>query len=321
METIKNYLDSMFMNLPRTEAVLKAKAELLAMMEDKYNELIADGVAENAAVGTIISEFGNLDDIADDLGIANELKSDYAVEMSDKRLITRDEAKEYVDYKTKSGLFIAIGVFLCIVSVAAPILTDVVAGNNILGTMVMFLIIAAGVGLFVYNGITGRKWKFINKKTCKIDMQTADYLKDEMSRYEKAHAIRIAVGVILCILSVIPIMISKYLSGGYENLATALLFVLVGFGVFLFVYSSSIRGSYETLLGLDGNEMDDLDKKSKVVWANERVGFAMDLFWPVILAIYLCCSFITFKWYCTWIIWPIAGSIYGILKIALKKRS
>ena len=43
MNTIRNYLDNMFRNLPNTEAVRKAKAELLQMMEDKYEELIREG--------------------------------------------------------------------------------------------------------------------------------------------------------------------------------------------------------------------------------------------------------------------------------------
>ena len=43
METIKNYLESMFRNLPNTEEVLRAKSELLQMMEDKYTELIREG--------------------------------------------------------------------------------------------------------------------------------------------------------------------------------------------------------------------------------------------------------------------------------------
>ena len=73
METIKNYLESMFRNLPNTSEVLKAKAELLQMMEDKYNELIAEGVNENTAVGTVISEFGNLDELAESLGLEKEV--------------------------------------------------------------------------------------------------------------------------------------------------------------------------------------------------------------------------------------------------------
>ena len=60
METIKSYLEAMFANMPNTPEVKKAKDELFSMMEDKYNELIADGVNENTAVGTVISEFGFL---------------------------------------------------------------------------------------------------------------------------------------------------------------------------------------------------------------------------------------------------------------------
>lgn len=39
------------------------------MMEDKYSELIADGKSENEVIGTIIAEFGNLDELAESLGI------------------------------------------------------------------------------------------------------------------------------------------------------------------------------------------------------------------------------------------------------------
>ena len=41
MDTILNYLDNMFLNLPRTAGVMRAKAELAAMMEDKYQELLS----------------------------------------------------------------------------------------------------------------------------------------------------------------------------------------------------------------------------------------------------------------------------------------
>ena len=74
METIKNYLETMFKNLPQTEKVLKAKSELLQMMEDKYTELVNQGKSENEAIGTVIAEFGNLEELAEDLGIAEVLQ-------------------------------------------------------------------------------------------------------------------------------------------------------------------------------------------------------------------------------------------------------
>ncbi len=74
METIKNYLETMFKNLPQTEKVLKGKSELLQMMEDKYTELVSQGKSENEAIGTVIAEFGNLEELAEDLGIAEVLQ-------------------------------------------------------------------------------------------------------------------------------------------------------------------------------------------------------------------------------------------------------
>ena len=51
MEAIRNYLETMFANLPNTPEVLRAKNELWQMMEDKYNELIADGKSDNEEIG------------------------------------------------------------------------------------------------------------------------------------------------------------------------------------------------------------------------------------------------------------------------------
>lgn len=65
METIKNYLENMFSHLPNTPEVQKAKYELYQMMEDKYNELISEGKSDNEAIGIVISEFGNLDELTE----------------------------------------------------------------------------------------------------------------------------------------------------------------------------------------------------------------------------------------------------------------
>ena len=77
METIKNYLDAMFLKLPDTYETKRAKKDLYAMMEDKYEELLKEGMAENEAVGTVISEFGNLDEIASDLGLEKAADGTY----------------------------------------------------------------------------------------------------------------------------------------------------------------------------------------------------------------------------------------------------
>ena len=72
MNTLKSYLESMFAKMPNTPEMRRAKDELWQMMEDKYNELLDEGKNENEAVGTVISEFGNLEELSKELGLEKE---------------------------------------------------------------------------------------------------------------------------------------------------------------------------------------------------------------------------------------------------------
>lgn len=69
MDTIKSYLNNIFGNLPKTNQILKLKSDLLLNMEEKYNELKNDGKSENEAIGIVISEFGNVDELISGMGI------------------------------------------------------------------------------------------------------------------------------------------------------------------------------------------------------------------------------------------------------------
>ena len=75
MDTIRDYLESMFARLPQTPEVLRAKGELSQMMEDKYDELVAEGMREDEAVGTVIAEFGDIDEVAETLGITEAVRA------------------------------------------------------------------------------------------------------------------------------------------------------------------------------------------------------------------------------------------------------
>lgn len=102
METIKNYLNSIFANMPNTVEVRKAKRELLQMMEDKYNELTDEGMNENTAVGTVISEFGNLDELAEDLGLRDEIES-ISEQDNDASYISQDEVNVFLSDRRKKA--------------------------------------------------------------------------------------------------------------------------------------------------------------------------------------------------------------------------
>lgn len=70
MDTIETFLDNMFAPYPATPRLTEARSELRAMMEDAYNDAIAQGKTHNEAVGQVITDFGNLQELAPTLGIA-----------------------------------------------------------------------------------------------------------------------------------------------------------------------------------------------------------------------------------------------------------
>ncbi|HHT40413.1 MAG TPA: hypothetical protein GX000_02030 [Actinomyces sp.] len=72
MDAIKQYLDYMFRTLPPTPQAIQARADLLAMMEDKYTELRNEGMPEHQAVAQVISDFGNLEEVAQELNLPTE---------------------------------------------------------------------------------------------------------------------------------------------------------------------------------------------------------------------------------------------------------
>lgn len=70
MDILDNYLNTMFSRYPLTPQTQEAKRELRAMMEDAYNGALAAGHSQNEAVGQVLAEFGNLEEVAPLLGLS-----------------------------------------------------------------------------------------------------------------------------------------------------------------------------------------------------------------------------------------------------------
>lgn len=69
MDQIKSYVDAMFAGLPNTEAVAEMKQNILGNMQERYQELLSEGKNENEALGAVIAQFGNMDEVKKELGI------------------------------------------------------------------------------------------------------------------------------------------------------------------------------------------------------------------------------------------------------------
>lgn len=250
MNAIKNYLDNMFRNLPNTEEVRRAKAELLQMMEDKYEELIGEGKTENEAVGIVISEFGNLDELAESLGI-----SEAVTENPDeaKPMLSMDRVKEYLEMNNQHSILVPLGIALCIFSVAFNIIADVIKFINLeaLGVSAMFLAIGAAVGLFIFAGLKKKQFAEVKRKECSLSIEGAEYVRGERRSFKTSYGLMSSIGICLCILSIVnPIIFGSipYIS---SDIGAVLFFLFIALGVFLITSANIKMNGYDRILELN----------------------------------------------------------------------
>ncbi len=276
MEVLRNYLETMFAKMPETDDVKRAKQELWSMMEDKYNELIAAGKQENEAIGTVISEFGNLDELSESLGLKkNESEPvpvefnperstvDEAVDYSGKRLVGIDEALAYVSDVTASRFLLGLGVMMCTFAPAGPILGSGL-GNIFLfrmisglfdglGVVLLFVLAGIGTGLIVLSSARKKEWKHLKKSACCIDYETRDFVKSEKDLNGVRKSMMLSLGIVLCSISVVPVVFFGILFNGNffsEALGPSMIFILSGVGVFFILFSSAKDEAYKKLLSL-----------------------------------------------------------------------
>ncbi len=319
MEIIRNYLETMFQNLPNTKEVQKAKFELGQMMEDKYTELREEGKTDNEAIGIVISEFGNLDELAEDLGIEKFIQPETTVQVNN---LSMSQVRDYVKDKARFGVHIGLGVLMCIISPCGVIVQD-----SVPGLVFLFVMIGIAVGLFVFSGMTMGKWKSVEKNGYGIDFATAEYVHNERENYRTTSALLNTIGVVLCVLSVVPLIIMDEQGVGevWENIGVVILLAIVSIGVFLFIVAAQKNEAYDTLLKLNGtgtvgaNYVDS--QNEQVHYDNKTVAAVMSVYWPTVTCIYLCWSFLTFNWHVTWIVWVIASIMESFIKNVCKKEN
>ena len=249
MNAIRNYLDNMFRNLPNTEEVRRAKVELLEMMEDKYEELIKEGKTENEAVGIVISEFGNLDELADSLGISEAVAENPD---ENKPMLSMDRVKEYLAMISQRSILVPLAIALCISCVVPAILSDIVPGlEDIVAPMGIFTFIAIAVGLFIFQGIRRKEYREIYSKECSLSIETAEYVRAQRKSFKTSYGLMSSIGIGLCILSIVNPMIIGSIPYIDDNFGAALLFLFVALGVFLIISANTRMNGYDRLLELN----------------------------------------------------------------------
>lgn len=317
MGTIQNYLDNMFMGLPDTPQVRRAREELLAMMEDKYQELKESGKTENEAIGIVISEFGNLEELAQTLGISGYMSREDTGEGTNQHYVTMEDAREFLEVSFRQGARIGVGVMFCILS---PVFLIVLGGAaktgglgvseqtaGGLGLMMLLIFVAIGVGILVMSGISYQKYEDWKKEELFLELGAENYVREEKADFQSSFAVLITLGVVLCVLSVVPVCIAELFGPATEfaeGISVGILLFLVSIGVLLFIIAGVRKSSYDVLLQEGDYAPEKADKVTEAV---------SSIYWCLVTFIYLGWSFLKMNWHISWVIWPLAGCLFAAI--------
>ncbi|MBQ6464708.1 MAG: helix-turn-helix transcriptional regulator [Oscillospiraceae bacterium] len=235
------------------------------------------------------------------------------------RTVGMEEASSFLLVREQNAVRIAMGVMLCILS---PVLLILLCGAQEmglvaltqaqaagLGLVALFLLVGCAVAIFVTCGIRAKQFEYLESEPIDTLYGVDGMVRDRREKYRPAFTRQLTVGIVLCVVAVLPIFVSLILSGEDSFMhvaAVSLLLAIVAVGVLLIVRASIVWGSFKQLL-----EEDDYSRRSKE--EAKKFNWVSGSYWLLVTAIFLGWSFSTDSWDRSWIIWPVAGVLFGAI--------
>lgn len=252
-------------------------------------------------------------------------QSDVPAELdSPLRKVSMEEAAAFLSLREQNAGRIALGVMLCILS---PILIILLSGAQEsglvpfteaqavgLGLVLLFLLVGCAVALFVGCTLRASRFDYLEKEPIDTLYGVDGMVRDRREKFRPVFGRQLTVGIVLCVVAALPLFISLIFFGESSFahvVAVCLLLAIVSVGVLLIVRSSVVWDGFRQLL-----EENDYSREAKS--AEKRFGWIAGCYWTFVTAGYLAWSFIGGCWDRSWIVWPIAGVLYGALYTVLR---
>lgn len=357
MDVIVAYLDTMFSPYPTTPRLVEAKAELRAMMEDAYTELITQGHSENEAVGQVITEFGNLDELAPVLGITTDLggtptpqagpapaaatpssswsqvpdataptsstaptpPTDPPVTLAEAQALAETtEATRWQVAAAIAGFVVSpVPLLLLLATSGTP---DSAADNGLLptlGIVILLAVVAACVFVLVNHNARLRPFERLKKGRFTTSPEVDAWATRLVTDHETPARRALGTAVALWILSAVPVILTGTLSPSDTSTLP-----LVGVALTLVMVALGLLvllgNNWANTVAKEVTEEGLLDAREDNAQQKDPVANAVAaIYWPLVVVVYLTWSFLGDAWDRSWVIWPITGVLFGAVMAGL----
>ena len=292
-----------------------------------------------------VVQMSRLFGVSTDYLLKDELEEEEFVESeadeAPLRRVTMEQAARYLALRKACAPKIALAVAMCIISPVVIIFLSAMADAGLggisedlaagLGVSVILVLVAIAVGMFLSCGAKTKEFDFLEKEPFETEYGVSGMVRERRKAYEPTASRCTILGVVLCILAVVPLMLGLGVASSsvaallvrvapadvYAAAAVDALLLLVACGVGVLVWSGTYTGAMDQLL-----EEGDYTRKKK---ARSGVMSTVSLiYWLSVTAIFL---FYTFgpkgngQPQYSWFIWAVGGVLYaavmGIVSLVL----
>lgn len=254
--------------------------------------------------------------LKDDMDYGSEAIIESTAETdSPLRRVDMETASAFLAFRRNWAPRIALAVFLCIISPVALIMLGALSEYGVLsisenaaggiGLIILLLLVAGAVSIFIIYGMKNQPYEFLEEEDIDTAYGVTGMVREYKERCAAACSAQIVLGVVLCILSLLPLFGALCVT---ENelvitLCVCLLLVIVAVGVVFLVLAGMKRGAANMLL-----QEGDYSREEKK--RNRLTSTAAGVYWLLVTAGFLAWSFTTGGWNRTWIVWPVAGVLF-----------
>lgn len=187
------------------------------------------------------------------------LRAEPTVDEHGLRILSSAEVNRYLENRRACAPQIALATGLC-VACAAPLVAlqgfsgavfGLISENlvNALGVTLLLGLVAVAVYIYITVGMRMSKYDYVEKSSFALSDASRREIVEQKRAFTPEYKQSIAHGVMLCVLSVVPVTAAGILEAERMTLLGAgALLVIVAMGVYLFVRDGMIMGSFDHVL-------------------------------------------------------------------------
>ena len=247
----------------------------------------------------------------------------YTTDEAEARPVSLEEANAYMDLVKETSPKFATAIPAIVMSPIPLILLGAFAEMHPekysedlfggIGLAILLIVVLIAVVPIILCSMRLSKYEYLEKEEISLLYGVRGIVEKRKEEFEETYRQGIVIGVVLIIAGVIPLVLAGTF-GANDFVSAIFVCVLLAFvaaAVHLFVGRGLVRESFTKLLQ-EGDYLPEMKRGGK------KIEMISGIYWCVVTAIFLAWSFLFNAWGISWVIWPVAGVLFGAIACAVR---